>query len=235
MKKEVKWIWRGVYASLLLLLILLYIFRATLLVQAGKFMAPQGNYIADVAILQGCTFLDKDIDIVIISGIRLLSSGTVKRLIVVLHSNVPSDRFVTSDKSYPGLVKKEMENLGLREKDFRIIVTPAQHPATLIEAKAVMEALYREDIKSAILLSHGFHTRRSYLVYQYVGLPFRIKIFPSACLESCEPLDNWWSQEQGRRYFAEELPKLAYYFARGYIPLKLSYDSVAEDIEGRAQ
>jgi hypothetical protein len=186
-------------------------------------MAPQGNYFADVAILEGCKFLDKDIDIVTISGINLLSSGKVKRLIIVLHSIFPSDRFIANDKDYPGLVKKEMENLGLKEKDFRIIVTPAPHPTTLIAAKVVLEAISKEDIKSAILLSHGFHTRRSYLVYQYVGLPFQIKIFPSACLESFQPLDHWWSHEQGRRYFAEEFLKLGYYLARGFIPLKLSY------------
>ena len=186
-------------------------------------MAPQGNYIADVAILEGCTFLEKDIDIVVTSGINLLSSGNVKRLIVALHSIVPSDRVITLDKDYLGLVKKRMENLGLKEKDFRIIVTPIHHPTSLIEAKVVLEAISKENVKSAILLSHGFHTRRSYLVYQYVSLPFQIKIFPSACLESCQPLDNWWSQEQGRRYFAEEFLKLAYYLARGYIPLKLSY------------
>lgn len=186
-------------------------------------MAPQGNYFADVAILEGCRFLDKDIDIVVISGINLLSSGKVKRLILVLHSIVPSGRFITNDNDYPGLVKKEMENLGIEEKDFRIIVTPNHHPTTLTEARVVLEAISKEDIKSAILLSHGFHTRRSYLVYQYISLSFQIKIFPYACLETFQPLEHWWSQEQGRHYFAEEFLKLAYYLARGFIPLKLFY------------
>ena len=186
-------------------------------------MAPQGNYNADVAILEGCTFLAKEIDIVVIKGINLISSGKVKRLIVVLHNNVPSDRRLIRNEDYPGLVKKKMERLGLKVKDFRIIITPTYHPATLTEAKVVLKDISKEGIKSAILLSHGFHTRRSYLVYQYVGLSFKIKIFPSACLKSCEPIDGWWSQAQGRSYFVEEFLKLAYYLGRGYIPLKLSY------------
>jgi hypothetical protein len=223
MKNKTKWIWGGICASLLLIVILILLFRTTILMRAGQFMAPQGNYFADVAILEGCTFIGKDIDIVVISGINLLSSGKVKRLILVLNNIVPSDRFIANDKDYPGLVKKEMENLGLKEKDFRIIVTPGHHPTTLTAAKVVSEAISKEDIKSAILLSHGFHTRRSYLVYQYVSLPFQIEIFPSACLETFQPLDRWWSHEQGRRYFAEEFIKLSYYLARGFIPLKLSY------------
>ena len=58
-----------------------------------------------------------------------------------------------------------------------------------------------------------------------VALRYRtseIKIFPSACFNSYQ-LDHWWSQEDGLRDFAQELLKLAYYIAEGYIPFKLSY------------
>ena len=52
-------------------------------------MAPEGNYIADVAILEGNEFIDRDI---VMSGINLLSSGKVKRIIVVLYLIAPSHR-----------------------------------------------------------------------------------------------------------------------------------------------
>ena len=128
---------------------------------AGKFMAPQGDYIADVAILEGNDFIDRNL---VISGKNLLSSGKVKRLIVVLFRIAPSHRPFALNEDYPTLVKQEMESLGLKEKDFKIIVTHIHNPLTLVSAKGVMENISKDNIKSAILLSSGFHTRRSYLV-----------------------------------------------------------------------
>ena len=182
-------------------------------------MAPQGDYIADVAIIEGTEFIDRG---VVMKGINLLSSGKVKRLIVVLFRIAPSHRPFALNEDYQNLVKKEMKALGLKEKDFRIIVTRIHHPITLTAARGVLETIAKEDIKSAILLSQGFHTRRSYLIYQYVFMPSKIKIFPSACFNSYQ-LDHWWSQENGPRAFAGEFLKLTYYLAKGYIPFKLSY------------
>ena len=219
MKNKVKWIWGGICFSVFLIIILIFSFRVTILMQAGQFMAPGGNYIADVAILEGTEFINRDI---VMNGMNLLSSGKVKRLIVVLHRIAPSHRPFALNEDYPNLVKKEMEALGLRERDFRIIVTHIHHPITLTEARGAAEAISKENVKSAILLSPGFHTRRSYLVYQHACNPFQIKIFPFACINSYQ-LDHWWSQENGLRDFTEELVKLAYYLAGGYIPFKLSY------------
>jgi len=182
-------------------------------------MAPQGDHIADVAILEGNEFLDRGL---VTCGMNLLSSGKVKRLIVVLFRIAPSHRPFAFNEEYPTLVKKEMEALGLKERDFKIIVTHIHHPVTLTAARGVMEAISKEEVKSAILVSPGFHTRRSYLVYQHVSHPYQIKIFPSACFNSYQ-IDHWWSQKLGLRDFSMELLKLGYYLAGGYIPLKLSY------------
>lgn len=219
MKNKVKWIWGEICLSLLLMMILVFSFRVTILMRAGQFMAPEGKYIADVAILEGSEFIDREI---LMKGMNLLSSGNVKRLIVVLHRIAPSHRPFALNEDYPDLVKKEMEALGLKERDFKIIVTHIHHPITLIEAKGAVEIISQEGVKSAILLSKGFHARRSYLVYQHVCSPFQIKIFPSACFNSYQ-LDHWWSQERGLRDFVMELLKLTHYLAGGYIPFKLSY------------
>ncbi len=219
MKNRVKWIWAGICLSLFLIIILVFSFRVAILMRAGHFMAPEGNYNADVAILEGGDFIHRDI---VMNGKNLLSSGKVKKLIVVLHRIAPSNRPFALNEDYPDLVKKEMETLGMKERDFRIIVTHIHHPITLIEAKGVVEIISKENVKSAVLLSEGFHTRRSYLVYQHTCSPFQIKIFPSACFNSYQP-DHWWSQEGGLRDFTEELLKLVYYLAGGHIPFKLSY------------
>jgi len=182
-------------------------------------MAPTGDYKADVAILAGADFIGTGI---ITSGIDLLSSGKVKRIIIVLHNIAPAHRPYGINGNYPDIVRQKLKDLGLKEMEFKVIVVPIRHPVTLKEAEVALETLSKENIKSAVLLSPGFHTRRSYLAYQYVGIPLQIKIFPSACFTAYQ-LNNWWVQENGVRDFADELLKLGYYLAGGYIPFKFSY------------
>lgn len=219
MKKEIKRILAGVGVCLAFTIILAFLFRVPILTHIGRFMAPQGDYTADVAILEGTEFIHRS---VVMDGLKLLSSGRVKRVIVVLHRIAPSHRPFGLNDDYPDLVKKQVEALGLNERDFQVLSVRISNPVTLTAAKGAMEAIAKEGIKSAILLSPGFHTRRSYLVYQYVGGPFHIRILPSACFGPYE-LERWWSQNDGMRDFGQELSKLIYYFARGYIPLKFSY------------
>ena len=89
-------------------------------------------------------------------------------------------------------------------------------------ARVALDALSRENVKSGILISSGFHTRRSFLAYQFAGIPHQIKIFPAACFTEYE-LDQWWEIYPGIRDFGTEVLKLAYYLVGGYIPLKFSY------------
>jgi hypothetical protein len=187
--------------------------------QAGRFMAPDGNYVADVAIMEGDEFIDRG---VVKSGMNLLSSGKVKRIVAVLHRIAPSHRPFALNEDYPGLVRTELEAIGLKDRDFKVIVTHIHHPVTLTAARGALATLSKEDVKSAILLSKGFHTRRSFLIYQHLGAKYQIKIYPSACFNAYQP-DHWWSQEHGVRDFTAELLKLAYYVAGGYIPFKFNY------------
>ena len=182
-------------------------------------MAPVGDYEADVAILEGAQFIRTG---TIMRGMDLLSSCRVKRIIVILQNIAPEDRPFGINANYPDIVEQKLNDLGLKKTQFQIIVVPIRYPVTLTEAEFALETLSKENIKRAILISPGFHTRRSYLAYQYVGVPLRIKIFPSACFTEYQP-NNWWVQESGVRDFATELLKLGYYLVGGYIPLKFSY------------
>ena len=217
--RKSKWIWGGICLFVFIITIFVFIFRETILLKAGSFMAPAGDYKADVAILEGAEFIRTGI---ITSGMDLLSSGKVKRIVIVLQNIAPAGRPYGINGNYPDTVLQKLKNLGLKEMEFKVIVVSTRHPVTLKEAEVVLEALSKENIKSAILLSPGFHTRRSYLAYQYVGIPLQIKIFPSACFTEYQ-LNNWWVQESGVRDFTIELLKLGYYLAGGYIPFKFSY------------
>jgi hypothetical protein len=219
MKNKSKWILEGICLCLLLIVIVIFSFRVPILKQAGKFMAPAGDYKADVAILEGAEFIRTG---AVASGMDLLSSGKVKRIVIVLQNIVPAHRPFGINGNYSDIIKQELKDLGLKEAEFKVLVVPIRHPVTLKEAEVALEALSKENITSAILLSPGFHARRSYLAYQYVGMSMQIKILPSACFTEYQ-LNNWWVQEPGVRDFAVELLKLGYYLAGGYIPFKFSY------------
>jgi hypothetical protein len=217
--RKSKWIWGGICLFVFITTIFVFIFRESILLKAGCFMAPTGDYKADVAILEGAEFISAG---AITSGMDLLSSGKVKRIVIVLQNIAPTGRPYGINGNYPDIVKQKIKNFGLKETEFKVLVVHIGHPVTLREAEQVLNALSKENIKSAILVSPGFHTRRSYLAYQHVGMPLQIKIFPSASFTNYQ-LNNWWSQESGFRDFTAELLKLGYYLAGGYIPFKFSY------------
>ena len=87
MKNKLKWILEGICLCLLLIIILIFLFRVPILTQAGRFMAPAGDYKADVAILEGAEFIQTG---AVSSGMHLLSSGKVKRIIIVLQNIAPA-------------------------------------------------------------------------------------------------------------------------------------------------
>ncbi|MFZ2399378.1 MAG: hypothetical protein WAW31_12045 [Smithella sp.] len=182
-------------------------------------MAPACDHKADVAILEGAEFISTG---TITSGFDLLSAGKVKRIVVVLQNIAPAHRPYGINGNYQDIVKQKLKDIGLSETEFEVILVHIEHPVTLREAEQVLNALSKENIKSAILLSPGFHTRRSYLAYQHVAMPLQIKIFPSASFTEYQ-LENWWGQEPGVRDFTVELLKLGYYLAGRYIPFKFSY------------
>jgi hypothetical protein len=217
--RKLKWIWGGICLFIFIITIFVFIFRETILLKAGSFMAPAGDYKADVAILEGAEFISTG---VITSGMDLLSSGKVKRLVIVLQNIAPAHRPYGINGNYPDIVLQKLKNIGLKETEYKVIVVPIRNPVTLKEAEVVLKALSKDNTKSAILLSPGFHTRRSYLAYQHVGIPLQIKIFPYASFTEYQ-LNNWWVQEPGVRDFTVELLKLGYYLAGGYIPFKFSY------------
>ena len=116
-------------------------------------MAPTGIYKADVAILEGTEFISTGF---ITTGMELLSSGRVKRLVIVLQNIAPADRPYVINGSYPDIVKQKLKNLGMKETEFKVIIVPIRHPITLKEAEVVLKAFSKENIKSAILLSPSF-------------------------------------------------------------------------------
>ena len=219
MTGKVRWVWGGICFAILVTGILLFSYREPLLLRAGKFMAPQSIGLADTVILEGEEIVETG---AARAAIQFVSASKDSRLVVVLHRVPGNKKQFGLDDDYPDLVKKKLVLWGLAEKRVRVMVTPAQAPRTFNEAAAVLEALSKEGVRNAFLLAHGFHTRRSFLVYQHIGQPLGIKIIPVAYFNDYQ-LEDWWAHREGIEDFVSELFKLLYYQIRGYIPLTFSY------------
>ena len=214
MKRTTKWIWGSILILVFLAAIFVFLYRETILVKAGHFMAPTGDYTADVVILEGTGYIRTGF---IEAGMDLLSSRKVKRIIVVIHQIALGSSPFGINGDYPDVVRQKLRDMGLKEQEFKIIVTPIRNPVTLKEAKTVLDTLSQDHIKSAILVAPSFHTRRSYLAYQYVSKPLQIKIYPMAYFPDHHQ-DKWWTDQMRLRDFVVESIKLVYYLVFGHIP-----------------
>lgn len=201
-------------ALLGVVLLLLFSCYKTILIEIGKYLAPEGMGKADVLIVEGGMLIKLS---AVKIGLNVIFSGTANRLVAVDQDVIGEDIFALSD--YPQLVAKNLEALGLKKGQYEIIGVPAKHPVTLREAEVVLSHLSKKGVRSAILLTQGFHARRSYWAYTRVGLPLGIKIIPLPYFTNYRK-EDWWQQAEGVKDFFNEFLKFIYYVFRGYIPLK---------------
>lgn len=180
---------------------------------AAGYLAPSEEEQAEVVILEGTQVV---LNGALTTGKALVSKGAAFRLVIVLHQTSKEEDFFALPADYPQLVKKELERSGLKRDQWQVLVTPVSHPFTQREAQFVLAELARSRVRRAILVSEGFHTRRSMGVYQKEGKKFGIKIIPHPYFISYQKRD-WWLQEEGVRAFATEYLKLGYYLVRGYL------------------
>jgi uncharacterized SAM-binding protein YcdF (DUF218 family) len=209
---------KNVFFSLTLLgliLILLLFFYQTILIGAGRYLAPEGMGKADVAILEGAELIkEKPIKI----GMGLLSSGRVSRIVVVVKQDSTNGK-IFALPNYTVLLTHNLEGLGLKRDQFQVLGVPTNHPITLTEAQIVLSNLSKSGVSSAILLAEGFHTRRSFWTYKKVGKSLGIEIIPHPYFINYQN-ENWWQKTRGIQYFLYESLKFFYYILRGYIPVK---------------
>ena len=195
----------------------LVLFHRPILRGAGHFLAPNGSGGAEVLIVEGTQAVKVD---AINAGIRLLADEKAKRMVVVLHQFVKRGQTVALQEEYGHLLMGESERFGIEKGRFQVILAPIDgHPITLKEAKFVVDKMSGEGIKSAILLSEGFHTRRSFGVYSQEGTRVSLRIIPSPYFSEYTR-DDWWQHTEGVHDFVNELFKLAYYLFRGFISVE---------------
>jgi hypothetical protein len=208
----------GLLAGFLLILIFL---SGPILNRAGDFLAPFSKENAEVVILEGTETIRNG---VVREGVDLLQNSKTRRLVVVMHLHEKEGQLFAIQEEYPRMLRKKLKTLGLREEQLEIILVPINdHPITLTEARFVMAVLAKEGVRSAVLVSEGFHTRRSWAVYRQEGEGFKISVKPHPCFINYKK-ENWWKQKEGIRDFVQESSKLVYYLVFGYVSPRFVFD-----------
>jgi hypothetical protein len=203
---------------LVVLLVLsgLILIHRPILTGAGKFLAPTSKESAEVLILEGTQIAKRP---ALKTGIALLSDGRAHRMVVVLHAPLREGEVFALPGVYPQFLIDELVRLGLKKEKVEIISAPIPgHPITLSEARFVVDRLSREGVRSAILVSEGFHTRRSFVLYQQEGEKLGLHIVPYSYFTEYKS-DSWWRDIQGTSDFLGESLKLLYYLLRGYVSI----------------
>ena len=207
------------YAALFLILIFfsVLVFHPPILNRAGRFFAPVSHEGAEVVVLEGTQIVKKG---ALNGGIRLLRDGKAKNMVVVLHLPSKENQVFALEDKYAQLIINELENMGLEKERIQVISAPIDgHPITLAEARFVVNKLSQRGIRKAILLSEGFHTRRSFGVYSQEGKRVGLHVVPYPYFIEYES-NEWWHRAEGVSDFVIESFKLAYYIINGYISIK---------------
>jgi hypothetical protein len=199
------------------LFLVLYFFSPAILNGAGEFLAPTHNGKEEIVILEGTATINNK---AVKEGVDLVGNDRKRLLVVVVHLHKKEGQLFAIQEEYPQLLRNKLKTLGLKEKQLKIIFVPINdHPITLTEARFVMPIMAKEGIRNAVLVSEGFHTRRSWAVYRQEGERFKISVKPHPYFINYEK-ENWWHQKEGIRDFVQEFSKLAYYLSFRYISLK---------------
>jgi hypothetical protein len=168
-------------------------------------------------ILEGTQVVDKG---AINTGMRLLSDGKAKSMVVVLHHPSKENQVFALEEKYAELMMNELEHLGLEKEKVQVISAPIDgHPITLMEAQFVVAKLSQNGVRSAVLVSKGFHARRSFGAYSQEGERVGLHVVPYSYFIEYES-HSWWHEPKGIGDFVTESLKLGYYLLRGYVSIK---------------
>jgi uncharacterized SAM-binding protein YcdF (DUF218 family) len=168
-------------------------------------------------ILEGAQVVNKG---ALNAGMRLVYEGNAKTMVVVLHHPSKEKQVFALGDRYSRLIMNELQNLGMKKEKVQVISVPIDgHPITLAEARFVVAKLSQNGTRSAILLSEGFHTRRSFAVYSQEGTRVGLRIVPYSHFIEYDS-NSWWHNVEGVSDFVTESFKLAYYLINGYVSIR---------------
>jgi len=107
-----------------------------------------------------------------------------------------------------------MKKLGVPPEKIVVLPVEGGTTSTFDEAIALRQYIESHNVRSLILLTSAFHTRRAKWIFdrELAGLPVRTEV--AAVPHYGFDESNWWQSEDGLITLNNETIKLAYYFLK---------------------
>jgi uncharacterized SAM-binding protein YcdF (DUF218 family) len=152
----------------------------------------------------------------------LVGSSTgnrIKEAARLYHDGFANKLVFSGFEVYPGthsstLMKTYAQKLGVPENNIITKNTDVE-VSTQGESLANLKLLEEQQIKSFILVTSSFHTRRAQLIYERsISISeYDIKFWVSPAKDPLAPIDSWWKLRTGQKIiFYEYIKSVAYYF-----------------------
>ncbi len=200
---------------LVLVVLAVTVFSAPALRGWGRFLAPQGAGNAEAVVVEGFQAVQ---DGMMEAALTLIREGRARQIVLILQWYPQKERLFAIQERYLNYLEEELKRRGLKKEQYQILVVPINdHPITLTEARFVVPRLSQAGINKAFLLCRGFHTRRSFLVFQNQGDVLGVRFIPCPYFPAYDR-DTWWNHPEGLKEFVSQTVKLGYYLVKGYIP-----------------
>jgi hypothetical protein len=143
---------------------------------------------------------------------NLFKEGKCKEIFMVKVINKSS---IYSDRQYEYLLKKTIDSL-YYNMPLTFINLDIEHPITLNKSRIIIDTLNSRNFKKIILVTSGFHSKRSFLTYKKYFKDTDIKLSVFVYYSNYTP-NNWWKNIEGFREVITEYLKLVYYWLRGLL------------------
>jgi len=195
-----------VLATICFIVILLYVFRRPILTRTGQFLVVNDP-------------LERaDIIFVLMGGMEtrpfhaadLYKQGFAPRIVIPEAELPPTVQFGI----YPSQTQATLdilEELEIPDSVIHIADFPQGVSSTLDETKALNKYLNQYFIKSVLIVTDVFHTRRARYIFQKELQEESIKIIMSPASHWKFDETNWWKYEEGFVSFINEYIKLLHY------------------------
>jgi uncharacterized SAM-binding protein YcdF (DUF218 family) len=196
--KASKWVWVILFSA-----IILFVFRTPVFEEIGSFLVFQDE-------------LEPSDAIVVLSGST--TGNRIEEAVRVFHKGMGKVLVFSGYTYYPGIdshrgMKQYAIKLGV--PDDKIVAEKATGEiSTWGEALANLKLLERLNVKSLILVTSSFHTRRSHWVYERAikNLDMDITLRVQPAYDPKVPYPGWWKIRSGKKKVFDEYIKFIYYF-----------------------
>jgi hypothetical protein len=205
-QESIKMTWKLRLAALMLVILIASVTRGVWILRIGRsLVCPEGVGQSDLILVEN---FDPDY-LVFERAAELYNAGFASRILVPIQVSPDPEK---PDKR-PYAVSRgitEMMSQLARIREPEIIPIRAIEPISLNAAYQIRDFLTKEHLRSVIVVTPGFRSERSYLVYHMVLAPAGIKVYcmPVFGLETPE---NWTKTWHNIQEVIEQFLKLLYY------------------------